>query len=329
MGSIRHVSEVPIKRKSRPGMNLSIPKYHESTSPMPMLTSTWSRDAILTPIESPEDTSNNFWGQNEGSVVSSTSSRDSRDRSSRRKASKLERPVVGRPTDNRERCLSVSLVVGPTGTAQIQREEVEVEFLERQRELGLCTTAAMMTRMVSSAGSDVSVSRTLNNMSLVNSTRGEVLVRSASMQPDTTHSMPLTPSQKQHQFVSPMLLNRSETTLLTPESTVSSRADSPTHQDNAQLAVQRLFNKSKTTPELEPRVARFECDACHIVFSSRALLRGHTDCRITQTPFTSLDFFGADDDGGEFNYHLFDGELEFGGMLRAVESPSPPKRKRV
>lgn len=258
-------------------------------------------------------------------MVSSTSSTDSKERNvtSKRSTSTLERPLIGRPRDTRERCMSVSLVVGNNGLAQVRREEVEVEFLNHQKELDV-DGASLMKRMVSSAGSEASVSRTLNNLSLVNSTRGEVLVRSASQQTDLSHSVPLTPITGQsHLFVSPMHLRkdsesmiRSSSMIRTPESPNPFLSDTETEGfcneigadvDHAQLAVKKLLDRKRgnaakgfvansmpLSPMALPRTSQnvTTCGACQIVFRSREALVMHSSkCSIKQTPFVSADYF--------------------------------------
>lgn len=307
-----------------------------SISPVPQSGSSsapWGKasfsESLLTPLDSPDGPFDTFWGRGEGSVISSTSSADS----SREKLThskrfpRLERPLVGRPTDQKERCMSVSLVVGCDGIAQVQREEVEVEFLQSQKEFE-SGSASFMKRLVSSAGSDVSVSRKLNNLSLVNSTRGEVLVRSASQQTDLSHPLPLTPLLGQsHRFVSPMHLKkesesmlRSASMLPTPESQgyFSSDGEEPDILgessevvDDAQLAVKILYDRKQgnatkgfmansmpLSPMAVPRPwkSTTTCGACQIVFRSRDALAVHSSkCCVKQTPFASVDFFAPVD----------------------------------
>lgn len=291
----------------------------------PGLTGARTTSTTLSSLDSPEESLAVFWGKGEGSVTSSTSSADSKERLilPRRRA-KLERPFVGRPRESRERCMSVSLVVGPDGMAQVRREEVEVEFLESQDDLGGPEAGSLMERMVSSAGSDVSVSRTFKNMSLVSSTRGEVLVRSASQQTDLSRSMPPTPLTDQFpQFVSPKYLKnepaamtRSWSLLRSPESAYWSgtgedsdfEVDSELTSGDAQTEVRRLFDRKQGTvaagfvgssmplsPMAPARTSsQTICSACSIVFKSKVALASHTTrCSVKQTPFVSTDFFGS------------------------------------
>ncbi|CCG81120.1 protein of unknown function [Taphrina deformans PYCC 5710] len=336
-------------RQTRP-QNIQLPcKLSLETGDVstPSLDSAWSKssynDTMLTPLGSPDCVYPSFWG-GEGSVVSSTSSCDSREKTNslRQRPRKLERPFVGLPKDAREKCMSVSLVVGSDGVAQVKREEVEVEFLEYQKELGP-GSASLMKRLVSSAGSDVSVSRTFNNMSLVNSTRGEVLVRSSSQQTDLSHSLPLTPSTAGNiKFVSPAHLKKDDSGLRpsaallpTPESCRWDESDSENEdrvsaieaQHDAQFAVQKLFDRKQgkavhgfigsnmpTSPMAAPRILSNinTCSACQIVFRSSFALANHTPkCSVKQTPFASTDFFGSLDMFGVSDDLIFKADPAF------------------
>lgn len=333
-------------RRGRP-RNIQLPSRAaiDGTSPLvtPTLSSTWnghiSNDPIWTPVDSPDNMFPGYWGSGEGSVISSTSSSDDKDKvSPLKRPARLERPLVGRPRDSREKCMSVSLIMGSDGMAQVKQEEVEVEFLESQKELKL-GAASLMKRMVSSAGSDVSVSRTFNNMSLVNSTRGELLVRSSSQQTDLSHSVPLTPGAADSiKFVSPLHLTndslsmrRSVSMLQTPElgrwtddsdDELETRSETDFgRRDDAQLAVQKLFDRKQgkvargfvgstmpVSPMAVPRLSQNSqtCSACQIVFRTSSALANHTaECSVKQTPFVSTDFFESLDMFGMSEDFLF------------------------
>lgn len=334
------------RKRARPqGIKLPSPGRRDGTSALttPVLSSaSWSRpdfsQAILTPNDSPEGLHNTLWDVcREGSIASSTSSTESlREKfTTLSRNRQLERPLIGRPKDSKERCMSVSLIVGRDGVAQVLSEEVEVEFLEVQKDCKI-DNSAIMRRMVSSAGSDTSVSRHLNNLCLVNSTRGEVLVRSASQQTDISHSLPLTPGHEPaHKYVSPKQLKKGSETmsrtlsmLNTPESErwVDSDNEDDDYNfeademrdfsevpatDDAQIAVKRLFDRKQgkfpvgfvgnsmpLSPVAVPRIANSSttCGACQIVCRSRAALAVHTaKCSVKQTPFASADYFGSFD----------------------------------
>lgn len=324
------------KNKIRPRRIDLPPEAHYDAVLDPILHSAgpsalWSKDcfseSLPTPVDYPEGTFEAFWGRSEGSVISSTLSADSnKERIPHiKRHTKLERPLVGRPRDTRERCMSVSLVVGSDGVAQVTREEVEVEFLKSQKEVGL-DSDSLMQRIASSTRSEVSLSRPMNNLSLINSTRGEVLVRSGSQQTNRSISFPLTPLPTKSQVhVSPVHLRKDSESMLHSSSMLGTPdsdnllsddekqvdlAGSDDVVDDAQMAVKLLYdrklgngaqsfiaNSMPLSPLAVPRAkSSLSCSACQIVFRSRDALSLHSSrCSVKQTPFVSADFLESSD----------------------------------
>lgn len=266
---------------------------------MNMSTRSCTSDSLMTPNDSPN--SSIFWSGVD--CVKPISPPTSIDYTRRHAQLRLERPFIGQPRDFKEKCVSVSLVVGRKGLASIQKEEVEVEFLEGQKELA----GFSMQHLLSRDGNDAPAM--FRSASIVSSTRGEVIVRSASQQQDTSHSLPLTPTQE-HKFIAPMMVRKdseqfmrlhSNGMLHTPE---SNRWDSDGESDgslcdpfeaavcgDAKMAIKKVLERKKgkiagdfvgsavaPTPLIGTQARRkkdLSCDICHITIRSRGTLALH------------------------------------------------------
>ncbi|KTW27374.1 hypothetical protein T552_02353 [Pneumocystis carinii B80] len=222
----------------------------------------------------------------------------------------LTQKQIKTPISNKERGLSVSLVVGKSGIARVVQGEIEVASAPQEN---IRNGTGLMERVLSTQAHripcQVEYKRPNDSLAFITDREGYVRV-----EPLNGILSPQLPTPMDSDFYMDMkgrdMMNIQS--LLSPESQWESSGDDITDEEDimdARVAMKKLIDKRRTvglgldeflgsdvlnTPSFRvgKRQRKLSCKACHMTFRQLWVLHAHEKkCNIKQTPFLSSDYF--------------------------------------